>query len=131
MILMTGGTHLIIIFLGLETMSISIYILAGMMREDKRSVEAALKYFLLGAFALICGATGSFYLKDLASYIASKNLLRSPMLLMSLVFLTIGFGFKIASVPFHMWTPDVYEGAPTFRPERAEELTSSKIFNKL
>jgi NADH-quinone oxidoreductase subunit N len=103
-------------------MSISIYILAGMMREDRRSAEAALKYFLLGAFAtgfllygiaLIYGATGSLNLKDIASYIATKNLLRSPMLLMSLVFLTIGFGFKIASVPFHMWTPDVYEGAPT------------------
>ena len=122
MMLMAAGSHLIIIFLGLETMSISIYILAGMMREDRRSVEAALKYFLLGAFAtgfllygiaLIYGATGSLYLKDIASYIVSKNLLRSPMLLMSLVFLTIGFGFKIASVPFHMWTPDVYEGAPT------------------
>jgi NADH-quinone oxidoreductase subunit N len=122
MMLMAAGTHFITIFLGLETMSISIYILAGMMREDKRSVESALKYFLLGAFAtgfllygiaLIYGATGSLYLKDIASYIASKNLLRNPMLLMSLVFLTIGFGFKIASVPFHMWTPDVYEGAPT------------------
>ncbi len=122
MMLMAAGSHLITIFLGLETMSISIYILAGMMREDKRSVEAALKYFLLGAFAtgfllygiaLVYGATGSLHLKDIAAYIASKNLLRSPMLLMSLVFLTIGFGFKIASVPFHMWTPDVYEGAPT------------------
>ena len=122
MMLMAAGTHLIIIFLGLETMSISIYVLAGMMREDRRSVEAALKYFLLGAFAtgfllygfaLIYGATGSLYLKDVASYIVSKNLLRNPMLMMSLVFLTIGFGFKIASVPFHMWTPDVYEGAPT------------------
>ncbi len=122
MMLMAAGSHLITIFLGLETMSISIYILAGMMREDKRSVEAALKYFLLGAFAtgfllygiaLIYGATGSLHLKDIAAYITSKNLLRSPMLLMSLVFLTIGFGFKIASVPFHMWTPDVYEGAPT------------------
>ncbi|OGP90590.1 MAG: NADH-quinone oxidoreductase subunit N [Deltaproteobacteria bacterium RBG_16_48_10] len=122
MMLMAAGSHLITIFLGLETMSISIYILAGIMREDRRSVEAALKYFLLGAFAtgfllygmaLIYGATGSLYLKEVASYIASKNLLRNPMLLMSLVFLTIGFGFKIASVPFHMWTPDVYEGAPT------------------
>ena len=122
MMLMAAGTHFITIFLGLETMSISIYILVGMMREDQRSVESALKYFLLGAFAtgfllygiaLIYGATGSLYLKDVASYIGSKNLLRSPMLLMSLVFLTIGFGFKIASVPFHMWTPDVYEGAPT------------------
>jgi NADH-quinone oxidoreductase subunit N len=122
MMLMAAGSHLITIFLGLETMSISIYILAGIIQEDRRSTEAALKYFLLGAFAtgfllygmaLIYGATGSFYLKEVASYIASKNLLRNPMLLMSLVFLTIGFGFKIAAVPFHMWTPDVYEGAPT------------------
>ena len=122
MMLMAAGTHLIIIFLGLETMSIAIYILAGMMREDRKSVESALKYFLLGAFAtgfllygiaLLYGATGSLYLKDIAAYISSKDLLRNPMLLMSLVFLTIGFGFKIASVPFHMWTPDVYEGAPT------------------
>jgi len=121
MMLMAAGSHLITLFLGLETMSISIYVLAGMMREDRRSVEAALKYFLLGAFAtgfllygfaLIYGATGSLSLKEIASYIASKGL-RNPMLLMSLVFLTIGFGFKIAAVPFHMWTPDVYEGAPT------------------
>ncbi|MDO9349612.1 MAG: NADH-quinone oxidoreductase subunit N [Deltaproteobacteria bacterium] len=122
MMLMAAGTHLIVIFLGLETMSISIYILAGMLREDRRSVESAFKYFLLGAFAtgfllygiaFLYGATGSLHLKDIASYIASKKLLDNPMLLMSLAFLTIGFGFKIASVPFHMWTPDVYEGAPT------------------
>ena len=122
MMLMAAGTHLIVIFLGLETMSISIYILAGMLREDRRSVESAFKYFLLGAFAtgfllygiaFLYGATGSLYLKDIASYIASKKLLDNPMLLMSLAFLTIGFGFKIAAVPFHMWTPDVYEGAPT------------------
>jgi NADH-quinone oxidoreductase subunit N len=123
MMLMAAGAHLVTIFLGLETMSISIYILAGMLREDRRSVESALKYFLLGAFAtgfllygiaLIYGATGSLTLKEIASTIASnKNLLGNPMLLMSLAFLTIGFGFKIASVPFHMWTPDVYEGAPT------------------
>src|SRR5512136_2456694 len=123
MMLMAAGSHLITIFLGLETMSISVYVLAGMMREDRRSVESALKYFLLGAFAtgfllygmaLIYGATGTLYLQEVASYVASKkDLLQSPMLLMSLCFLTIGFGFKIASVPFHMWTPDVYEGAPT------------------
>ncbi len=122
MMLMAAGTHLIVIFLGLETMSISIYVLAGMLREDQRSVESAFKYFLLGAFAtgfllygiaFLYGATGSLYLKDIASYIASKKLIDHPMLLMSLAFLTIGFGFKIASVPFHMWTPDVYEGAPT------------------
>jgi NADH-quinone oxidoreductase subunit N len=122
MMLMAAGTHLIVIFLGLETMSISIYILAGMLREDRRSVESAFKYFLLGAFAtcfllygiaFLYGATGSLYLTDIAAHIASQKLLDHPMLLMSLAFLTIGFGFKIASVPFHMWTPDVYEGAPT------------------
>ncbi len=123
MMLMAAGTHLITIFLGLETMSISIYVLAGILREDRRSVESALKYFLLGAFAtgfllygiaLLYGATGSLNLKEIGVYIASnKGLMRNPMLLMSLAFLTIGFGFKIASVPFHMWTPDVYEGAPT------------------
>ncbi len=122
MMLMAAGTHLIIIFLGLETMSISIYVLAGMLREDQKSVESAFKYFLLGAFAtgfllygiaFLYGATGSLYLKHIAAYIASEKLLDHPMLLMSLAFLTIGFGFKIASVPFHMWTPDVYEGAPT------------------
>jgi NADH-quinone oxidoreductase subunit N len=123
MMLMAAGTHLMTIFLGLETMSISIYILAGMLRDDRKSVESALKYFLLGAFAtgfllygiaFLYGSTGSLTLKDIGAYIASnKQLMRSPMLLMSLAFLTIGFGFKIASVPFHMWTPDVYEGAPT------------------
>ena len=122
MMLMAAGTHLIVIFLGLETMSISIYILAGMLREDRRSVESAFKYFLLGAFAtgfllygiaFLYGATGSLSLKEIASHIASKKLLDNPMLLVSLALLTIGFGFKIASVPFHMWTPDVYEGAPT------------------
>jgi len=122
MMLMVSGVHLVVLFLGLETMSIAIYILAGMMRDDRRSVESAFKYFLLGAFAtgfllygmaFIYGATGSLYLKDIASYIATKKLLDAPMLLLSLALLTIGFGFKIASVPFHMWTPDVYEGAPT------------------
>ena len=82
MMLMAAGSHLITIFLGLETMSVSIYILAGIMREDRRSVEASLKYFLLGAFAtgfllygmaLIYGATGSLYLKEVASYIASTE----------------------------------------------------------
>jgi NADH-quinone oxidoreductase subunit N len=102
MTLMTGGTHFLTIFLGLETMSISIYVLAGMMRQDRRSVESAFKYFLLGAFAtgfllygiaLIYGATGSLHLKEVAATLSSnKDLLKSPMLLMSLVFLTIGFG---------------------------------------
>jgi NADH-quinone oxidoreductase subunit N len=123
MMLMAAGTSLITIFLGLETMSISIYVLAGMITGDRKSVESALKYFLLGAFAtgfllygmaLIYGSTGSITLKEIAAYIKAKpELLRSPMIIIGIALLTIGFGFKVATVPFHMWTPDVYEGAPT------------------
>jgi NADH-quinone oxidoreductase subunit N len=123
MMLMAAGSNLLTIFLGLETMSISIYVLAGIMRDDPKSVEAALKYFLLGAFAtgfllygmaLIYGSTGSLNLKEIASHLSAKgNAARSPILIIGIALLTIGFGFKIATVPFHMWTPDVYEGAPT------------------
>jgi len=123
MMLMAAGTSLVTIFLGLETMSISIYVLAGMMRGDGKSIESALKYFLLGAFAtgfllygmaLIYGSTGSLVLEEIAAHVKSKpELLRSPMIIIGIALLTIGFGFKVATVPFHMWTPDVYEGAPT------------------
>jgi len=123
MMLMAAGTNLLTIFLGLETMSIAIYVLAGIMRNDPKSVESAMKYFILGAFAtgfflygvaLIFGSTGSFSLKAIASYLAaSESNSRSPLVIIGIALLTIGFGFKIATVPFHMWTPDVYEGAPT------------------
>ncbi|MBW2056794.1 MAG: NADH-quinone oxidoreductase subunit N [Deltaproteobacteria bacterium] len=123
MMLMAAGTNLLTIFLGLETMSISIYVLAGILRRDPRSVESAMKYFILGAFAtgfflygaaLLYGSTGSFGLKEIASYLSTRGTeARSPMLIIGIALLTIGFGFKIATVPFHMWTPDVYEGAPT------------------
>jgi NADH-quinone oxidoreductase subunit N len=120
MMLMAAAGDLIIVFLGLETMSISIYILAGLARTQARSNEAALKYFLLGAFstgfllygiALIYGATGTIKLQVLTTVIAHQP--ASPMLLLGVGLLLIGFGFKVAAVPFHMWTPDVYEGAPT------------------
>jgi NADH-quinone oxidoreductase subunit N len=120
MMLMAAAGDLIIIFLGLETMSISVYILAGLARTDVRSNEAAMKYFLLGAFstgfllygiALTYGAAGTIKLQALTSVIASGN--PSPILLLGVGLLLIGFGFKVAAVPFHMWTPDVYEGAPT------------------
>ncbi len=120
MMLMAAAGDLIIVFLGLETMSISVYILAGLARGNMRSNEAALKYFLLGAFstgfllygiALIYGATGTIKLDTLTTLIAAGN--PSPMLLLGVGLLLIGFGFKVAAVPFHMWTPDVYEGAPT------------------
>jgi NADH-quinone oxidoreductase subunit N len=123
MMLMAAGTNFLTIFLGLETMSISVYVLAGIKRNDPKSVESALKYFILGAFAtgfflygvaLIYGATGSFSLKGIASYVsASGEAGRTPLLIIGIALLTIGFGFKVATVPFHMWTPDVYEGAPT------------------
>jgi NADH-quinone oxidoreductase subunit N len=122
MMLMAAAGDLIIIFLGLETMSIAIYVLAGLKRTDPRSNEAAIKYFLLGAFstgfllygiALIYGATGTIKLEPIRTALTHGAALGSPLLLLGVGMLLIGFGFKIAAVPFHMWTPDAYEGAPT------------------
>lgn len=120
---MASGTDMMTIFLGLEVMSVSLYVLAGFFRGQVRSNEAGLKYFLLGAFstgfllygiALIYGATGSTKLAQIGVYLnAHASLLDNPMTLAGLVLLSIGFLFKIAAAPFHMWTPDVYEGAPT------------------
>lgn len=120
---MVSGTDMMTIFLGLEVMSISLYVLAGFFRGQLRSNEAGLKYFLLGAFstgfllygvALIYGVTGSTKLSEIGIYLnAHSSLLGNPMTLAGLILLSIGFLFKIAAAPFHMWTPDVYEGAPT------------------
>jgi len=121
MMLMATAGDLIIIFLGLETMSIAVYVLAGLRRTDPRSGEAAMKYFLLGAFstgfllygiALTYGATGTIKLAPIHAALMS-NMASNHLLLLGLAMLLIGFGFKVAAVPFHMWTPDVYEGAPT------------------
>ncbi|HLA47927.1 MAG: NADH-quinone oxidoreductase subunit N [Nitrospinae bacterium RIFCSPLOWO2_02_FULL_39_110] len=121
MMLMAGGTDLIVIFLGLELMSISLYVLAGYVRKRLISNESALKYFLLGSFAtgfllygiaLLYGATGTTSLKGISGFISEASF-GSPILIMGMLLLLIGFGFKIAAVPFHMWTPDVYEGAPS------------------
>ncbi|WAC07044.1 MAG: NADH-quinone oxidoreductase subunit N [Thermodesulfobacteriota bacterium] len=122
MLLMVKGLDLIIIFLGLETLSIAIYVLAGYRKGAEQSAEAAFKYFLLGAFAaafllygiaLIYGATGTTRIEGIAQYIALKNLGTNPLLLLGVGLLLVGLGFKLALVPFHSWTPDVYEGAPT------------------
>ena len=122
MMLMAAAGDLIIIFLGLETMSIAIYVLAGLKRTDPRSGEAAIKYFLLGAFstgfllygiALVYGAVGTIKLEPIRAALDHGVALRSPILLLGIAMMLIGFGFKIAAVPFHMWTPDAYEGAPT------------------
>ncbi|GJQ57808.1 MAG: NADH-quinone oxidoreductase subunit N [Candidatus Scalindua sp. AMX11] len=122
MMLMAGAADLITVFLGLEIMSISLYVLAGFKRDRLESNESALKYFLLGAFAtcfllygmaLLYGATGTTNIKEIATFITNNHAFSSPMIIMGASLLIIGFGFKMASVPFHKWVPDVYEGAPT------------------
>ncbi|HJU90626.1 MAG TPA: NADH-quinone oxidoreductase subunit N [Gemmatimonadaceae bacterium] len=122
MMLLTAARDLMIVFLGIELMSIAVYVLAGLNRRSSRAAEAALKYFLLGAFstgfllygiALLYGATGSTEIGAIGERLDGSALGQSPMLLIGMGLLLVGFGFKIAAAPFHMWTPDVYEGAPT------------------
>ena len=120
MMLMAAGNELIIVFLGLELMSLSLYVLAGYFRESPASSEAGMKYLLLGAFAsafflygiaLIYGGAGTTSVPAIAEAITAEN--KSPLLLAGMFLLVVGFGFKVAIVPFHQWAPDVYEGAPT------------------
>jgi NADH-quinone oxidoreductase subunit N len=120
MMFMAGGTDLITLFIGLETMAVSFYILTGYLRPDRRSNEAAVKYFLLGAFSLgillygmslAYGLSGSTNLRTIAMALAGHE--RDPRLVLAVILIAAGMAFKIAAVPFHMWAPDVYEGAPT------------------
>jgi len=120
MMFMAGGIDLITIFIGLETMAVSFYILTGYLKPSRRSNEAAVKYFLLGAFSLgillygmslLYGLSGTTNLRTLATVLAGQE--RSPLLILAIILVVAGVGFKIAAVPFHMWAPDVYEGAPT------------------
>jgi NADH-quinone oxidoreductase subunit N len=120
--LMAAANDLILIFLALEIMSIPLYILAGMDLRRRESGEAAMKYFVLGAFssaifvygiALVYGATGSTNLPQIAGYLSTNIVTSNGVLLAGLGLLLVGFGFKVSAVPFHMWTPDVYQGAPT------------------
>lgn len=122
MMIMVGAIDLMVLYLGLELMALSLYILAGILRNRRSSNEAAIKYFFLGAFssafllygiALTYGLTGSTNLYDIAAGLNDLRLVDSPVTLLALIFFVTAFGFKIALVPFHMWAPDVYEGAPT------------------
>ncbi|MGE5753318.1 MAG: NADH-quinone oxidoreductase subunit N [Deltaproteobacteria bacterium] len=122
MMFMAKGTDLMTIFLGLETLSIPIYVLVGFHRHRMSSIEGALKYFLLGAFAsgfflygvaLMYAATGTTKLPVLASMLLDARLAANPLFLGGIGLLLVGLAFKVSLVPFHMWTPDAYEGAPT------------------
>ncbi len=127
MIMMASGANLIVTFLGLETMSIAFYVLAGIFRKEESSNEASLKYFLLGAFAtgfflygiaLVYGTTGTMNLTEIRTIMlglapkpaATYN---SMLLTLGMVFIIVGLAFKVSAFPFHQWAPDVYEGAPT------------------
>jgi NADH-quinone oxidoreductase subunit N len=120
MMFMAGGIDLITLFIGLETMAVSFYVLAGYIRPNRRSNEAAVKYFVLGTFSmailiygmsLLYGLTGTTHLRDIATALVAGD--GGLLLPLAVLLLIAGMGFKIAAVPFHMWAPDVYEGAPT------------------
>ena len=119
--LMSAAADLIMVFIALETTSISLYMLAGFLRNDDRSAESGLKYFLFGAFtsaimlygfSLLYGFSGQTNIYLIAGGLASGQIDTMPALV-ALIMIVVGFGFKISAVPFHFWTPDVYEGAPT------------------
>lgn len=121
MMLMAGAGDLMMIFIGLEVMSVAIYVLVGFDRMDPRSTEGSLKYFLLGAFssafflygiALVFGATGTTNIRTFFPLLLAGER-HDTMLLAGMALVLVGFCFKVAAIPFHMWTPDAYEGAPT------------------
>jgi NADH-quinone oxidoreductase subunit N len=121
MLIMISANHLLILYLGLELLSLSLYAMVALQRDSAKATEAAMKYFILGALAsgmllygmsMIYGATGSLELTRIASLI-DDNAAKNVGLILGLVFVVAGIGFKLGAVPFHMWIPDVYEGSPT------------------
>jgi NADH-quinone oxidoreductase subunit N len=122
MVVMTTANNLVVVFLALEVLSIPLYVLGAFDRRRLSSQEAGMKYFVLGAFssavflygiALVYGATGTTSLTGISRFLAQNTLFDSGTLLAGLALLLVGLGFKVAAVPFHTWTPDVYQGAPT------------------
>src|SRR5262245_55386807 len=121
MMAMISASHMLTLYLGLELLSLSLYAMVALRRDSGTATEAAMKYFVLGALAsgmllygmsMIYGATGSLALADIAHRVADGKAL-TPIMMFGLVFIVAGIGFKLGAVPFHMWVPDVYQGAPT------------------
>ncbi len=132
MMLIPSGFHLLSMWISLELMALASYVLAGYFRDQRKSVEAALKYFILGALSsgillygvsLLYGATGTLRLDEMGSALSTG--VSSPMVTAGWLMLAVGLLFKVAAAPFHVWTPDVYEGAPT--PVTAFLATGSKV----
>ncbi|PLX50085.1 MAG: NADH-quinone oxidoreductase subunit N [Desulfobulbaceae bacterium] len=122
MMVMVSAADMIVLYLGLELMALSVYCLVGLLKSDSRSNEAALKYFLMGAFSsgillygisLIYGMTGTTDLQLISQRLTELNLADNTLLFIALGMVLIAFSFKVAAAPFHMWAPDAYEGAPT------------------
>lgn len=121
-LLVVSYYNMAMLFIGLEIMSVALYILAGIRKRDYSSNEASLKYFLMGAFStgfllfgitLLYGATASFGLEGIQAYVSNSNGNISPLFYTGILFLIIGLGFKVGAAPFHFWVPDVYDGSPT------------------
>ena len=121
MIMMAMANDLLVLFVGLEVMSLGVYVLTGIRRDNLAGIEGAFKYFLLGAFAsafflygiaFTFGVAGSTRLDKVAAFLAAQSMTGNPMVLLAMGLLIVGFAFKVSAVPFHMWTPDAYEGAP-------------------
>ncbi|MDP1803530.1 MAG: NADH-quinone oxidoreductase subunit N, partial [Acidimicrobiales bacterium] len=121
-VMMAGANDLIVMFLGLEILSIAVYVLAAMHLRKITSQEAGVKYFVLGAFssafflygiAMIYGGTGTTNLVEISSFLAGSVLTQTGLVMAGLALLLVGFAFKVSAVPFHFWTPDVYQGAPS------------------
>jgi len=121
MIMMATANDLLVVFIALEILSLAVYVLTGIRRDDPRATEGAFKYFLLGAFssafflygiAFTYGLSGSTRLDRIGAYLSAQSMSDNPLILVAMGLLLVGFAFKISAVPFHMWTPDAYEGAP-------------------
>ena len=122
MMIMVSAETMLLIYLGLELLSLAMYAMVAFKRDDGRASEAAMKYFVLGAIAsgmllygisIIYGVSGSLHLDHIASYMSTHPVMSNMGLLLGLSFIIVGLGFKLGVVPFHMWVPDVYDGSPT------------------